>query len=173
MTEPRWLTADQMRSWLRLQAVVELLPGVLDQQLQHDAQLTHYEYLVLAMLSESEGRSLPMSALARRTSGTLPRLSHVVRRLEERGYVRRSPAPDDGRVTVATLTPSGWEKVVASAPGHARTVLEHVYDRLDDADVADLTRVLGKLVQGIDPDDRFGVLADDHPAIREDGTGRC
>lgn len=173
MPEPRWLTADQMRSWLRLQAVVELLPGVLDQQLQHDAQLTHYEYLVLAMLSESEGRSLPMSALARRTSGTLPRLSHVVRRLEDRGYVRRSPAPDDGRVTVAALTNAGWEKVVASAPGHARTVLEHVYDRLDDTDVADLTRVLSKLVRGIDPDDRFGVLADDHPAIREDGTGRC
>jgi DNA-binding MarR family transcriptional regulator len=173
MPEPRWLTTDQMRSWLRLQAVVELLPGVLDQQLQHDAQLTHYEYLVLAMLSESEGRSLPMSGLARRTSGTLPRLSHVVRRLEDRGYVRRSPAPDDGRVTVAALTDAGWEKVVASAPGHARTVLEHVYDRLDDADVADLTRVLGKIVQGIDPDDRFGVLADDHPAIRADGTGRC
>ncbi|GMA24844.1 hypothetical protein GCM10025864_26030 [Luteimicrobium album] len=48
-----------------------------------------------------------------------------------------------------------------------------MYDRLDDTDVADLTRVLSKLVQGIDPEDRFGVLADDHPAIREDGTGRC
>ncbi|MGC5166827.1 MarR family winged helix-turn-helix transcriptional regulator [Luteimicrobium sp. DT211] len=165
MAEPRWLTADQMRSWLRLQAVVELLPGILDQQLQHDAQLTHYEYLTLAMLSESEDRSLPMSALARRTNATLPRLSHVVRRLEERGYVRRSPAPDDGRVTVAALTEAGWEKVVASAPGHARNVLEHVYDQLDDADVADLVRVLGKIVRGIDPADRFGSLAEEHPAI--------
>jgi DNA-binding MarR family transcriptional regulator len=172
MPEPRWLTADQMRSWLRLQAVVELLPGVLDQQLQHDAHLTHYEYLVLAMLSESDARSLPMSALARRTSGTLPRLSHVVRRLEERGYVRRSPAPDDGRVTVATLTDAGWDKVVASAPGHARTVLERVYDRLDDSDVADLTRVLSRIVQGVDPADQFGVLSDDHPAIPSDDDRR-
>ena len=172
MTEPRWLTPDQMRSWLRLQAVVELLPGVLDQQLQHDAHLTHYEYLTLAMLSESEDRSLPMSALARRTNATLPRLSHVVRRLEDRGYVRRSPAPDDGRVTVARLTDAGWAKVVASAPGHARTVLEHVYDRLDDEDVADFTRVLGKIVQGIDPADRFGVLAAEHPAIRSDDAAR-
>ncbi len=164
MPEPRWLTADQMLSWLRLQAVVELLPGVLDQQLQHDAHLTHYEYLVLAMLSESEDRSLPMSALARRTSGTLPRLSHVVRRLEDRGYVRRSPAP------ISAGPRCHSSEVVASAPGHARTVLGHVYDRLDDADVADLTRVLGKIVGGIDPGDRFGVLAGDHPAIRSDGT---
>jgi hypothetical protein len=48
-----------------------------------------------------------------------------------------------------------------------------VYDGLDDQDVADLTRVLGKIVHGIDPADRFGVLADEHPAIHADGTGRC
>jgi len=171
MAEPRWLTADQMRSWLRLQAVVELLPGVLDQQLQRDAQLTHYEYLVLAILSDAPERSLRMSDLARRTNATLPRLSHVVRRLEDRGFVQRAPAPDDGRVTIASLTDAGWAKVVASAPGHARTVLEHVYDRLDEEDVADLNRVLAKVVRGIDPGDRFGALADDHPAIHDDGTG--
>ena len=78
---------------MRLIAVVELLPGVLDSQLRRDADLTHFEYFVLAMLSEAPERTLRMTALAARTNATLPRLSHVVRRLEERGLVERFPCP--------------------------------------------------------------------------------
>ncbi|WP_277208781.1 MarR family winged helix-turn-helix transcriptional regulator [Isoptericola croceus] len=154
---PRWLDPEQMRSWLRLQAVIGLLPGLLDQQLRRDAGLTHFEYLTLAMLSEAPGRELRMSALAQRTNATLPRLSHVVRRLEERGLVARSTAPDDKRATVARLTAAGWEKVVASAPGHARTVLETVYDDLDATEVGTLNTVLDKMLAHIDPHDTFGI----------------
>ena len=39
-----------MTAWVRLAAVLELLPGVLDSQLRRDAELTHYEYYVMAML---------------------------------------------------------------------------------------------------------------------------
>lgn len=60
MTEPRWLTSDELAAWTRLVAVVELLPGVLDSQLQRDAELTHFEYFTLAMLSEAEDRTLRM-----------------------------------------------------------------------------------------------------------------
>ena len=55
--------------------------------------------------------------LATRTNATLPRLSHVVRRLEERGLVERAPCPSDGRATDARLTDEGWAKVRATAPG--------------------------------------------------------
>jgi DNA-binding MarR family transcriptional regulator len=153
--EPRWLDDEQMRSWLRLQAVITLLPGLLDQQLRRDADLTHFEYLVLAMLSEARDRELQMSALARLTSSTLPRLSHVAKRLEDRGLIARFAAPDDRRATVARLTDAGWDKLVASAPGHARTVLETVYDDLDDDDVQALSRVLAKVLVHVDPSDTF------------------
>ena len=75
----RWLSPRELRTWMRLQAVSELLPGVLDAQLQRDAQLTHFEYLVLAMLSEARDRTLRMTDLALKTNATLPRLSHVVK----------------------------------------------------------------------------------------------
>ena len=84
-------------------------PGVLDSQLRRDAGLTHFEYFVLAMLSEAPERTLRMTALAQRTNATLPRLSHVVRRLEERGLVERFPCPEDGRATNARLTAAGWD----------------------------------------------------------------
>ena len=63
------------------------------------------------MLSEAPERTLRMTALARRTNATLPRLSHVVRRLEDRGLVERFPCPEDGRATNARLTDAGWAKV--------------------------------------------------------------
>src|SRR3954453_21327865 len=97
----RWLTEDERAAWLRLVAVLALLPGVLDSQLRSEAGLTHFEYFVLAMLSEAPNRTLRMAALAQRTNATLPRLSHVVRRLEDRGLVERLPCPEDRRATNA------------------------------------------------------------------------
>ena len=54
--ETPWLTREQLRAWMKLVAVMELLPAALDQQLQRDADLTHFDYMVVAMLSETEGR---------------------------------------------------------------------------------------------------------------------
>lgn len=80
--ETGWLDQHERAVWLRLIAVVELLPGVLESQLRAAAGLTHFKYFVLAMLSEAPERPLRMTALAQRTNATLPRRSHVVRRLE-------------------------------------------------------------------------------------------
>lgn len=102
-------------------AVVELLPGVLDAQLRRDAGLTHFEYFLIAMLSEAPDRTLQMTGLAQRTNATLSRLSHVVRRLVERGLVERSVDPDDRRATKARLTDTGWSLIREAARArHAR-----------------------------------------------------
>ena len=61
MTETRWLDREEHNAWIRLVAVTLLLPSSLDNQLQRDAGLTHFGYLVLAMLSESQERTLPMT----------------------------------------------------------------------------------------------------------------
>ncbi|WP_407343140.1 MarR family winged helix-turn-helix transcriptional regulator [Pengzhenrongella phosphoraccumulans] len=151
MTDDLWLTADQLTAWKKLIAVVEVLPGVLDSQLQRDADLSHFEYFVLAMLSEAPARTLRMSTLATQTSATLPRLSHVVSRLEKRGFVRREPCANDRRATNAVLTPAGWTKIEATAPGHVATVRRHVIDPLTAADMADLDRIMGRVLAVLDP----------------------
>jgi len=155
MDEERWLTAEQLAAWKKLVAVVALAPGALDTQLQRDADLTHFEYFTLAMLSEAPDRTLRMTALASRTNATLSRLSHVVSRLEDRGYVARTPCPSDRRATNAMLTEEGWRKVVATAPGHVGTVRSRILDPLDERDVADLDRVMGRILSRLDPDGRF------------------
>ncbi len=155
MDDVRWLTSEELTAWKRFVAVVELLPGVLDSQLQRDADLSHFEYFVLAMLSEAPSRTLRMTGLAVATNATLPRLSHVVSRLEKRGFIARTACAEDRRATNATLTDAGWQKVDATAPGHVRTVRENVIDPLTAEDVADLDRVMARVLAKLDPEHRF------------------
>jgi len=153
--ETRWLDDEELDAWVRLIAVVELLPGVLDTQLRRDSGLSHFEYLVLAMLSEADGRVLRMTALAARTNATLARLSHVVSRLEARGLVERSACPQDGRATNARLTDAGWQAVVAAAPGHVETVRRVVLDGLTREQVRALGETAGAILTRLDPDGRL------------------
>lgn len=150
--EPRWLDEAQRSAWVRLAAVVELLPGRLDAQLRRDAALSHYEYWVLSMLSEAPERTLRMTALAARTNATLPRLSHVVSRLEDRELVERLPCPGDGRATNARLTEAGWDLVVSSAPGHVEAVRHYVIDTLTTEQIAQLTAIMAAILSRVDPD---------------------
>jgi DNA-binding MarR family transcriptional regulator len=146
-----WLTQDELAAWVRLAAVLELLPGVLDAQLRRDADLTHFEYWVLAMLSEAPDRTLRMTGLAELTNATLARLSHVVRRLEERGFVARFPCPEDRRATNARLTTPGRRKVQQAAPGHVTTVRQHVIDALTSEQLNQLTAITDALLQRLNP----------------------
>jgi DNA-binding MarR family transcriptional regulator len=146
-----WLDRRQLRAWIRLVAVLELLPGVLDAQLRRDAGVTEFEYYVLAMLSEAPGRTLRMTELARQTNATLPRLSHVVSRLEGRGLVERFPYPADGRATIARLTEAGWAKVQDAAPGHVANVRHHVIDALSDEQIDQLAAIGDAILARLDP----------------------
>ena len=162
----QWLDDEERAAWLRLLAVVELLPGVLDTQLRTEAAVTHFEYFVLAMLSEAPERTLRMTSLAQRTNATLPRLSHVVRRLEDRDLVERFPCPDDGRATNARLTHAGWDALVAAAPGHVSTVRRHVLDPLTREQLEQLREIGDALLTRLDPDGRMTALYDPPGAER-------
>ena len=156
----RWLDSDQVTTWLKLRAVAELLPGVLDGQLRRDSCMTHMEYQVLAMLSEVPDRSLRMTELARRSNSSLTRLSHVATRLEQRRWIRRSPAPDDGRATLATLTDVGWEALVAAAPGHVLQVRDIVFDVLTPEQIAQLDAISTAILGKIDPEGKLSPVGE-------------
>ncbi|MGX6607671.1 MarR family winged helix-turn-helix transcriptional regulator [Micromonosporaceae bacterium Da 78-11] len=156
--DTRWLSPDQLAAWVRLTAVLELLPAALDSQLRRDAQLTHFDYYVLAMLSEAPGHTLRMTVLADRTTATLARLSHVVQRLEGRGLLERFPCPEDRRATNARLTEDGWRKVRDSAPGHVAAVRDTVIDALTADQVTQLAAITDAILHRLDPDGRRAAL---------------
>ena len=134
----RWLDQDEETTWRALSYVMVKLPWALERQLQRDAGLSFIEYYTLARLSEDPEHTLRMSVLAEVTDASLSRLSHLVKRLESRGLVRREPDPTDGRFTNAIMTKAGYAKLVASAPGHVETVRSLVFDMLSPAELRQL-----------------------------------
>jgi len=150
--ETRWLSDDEQVAWRRLIAITTLLPYELDAQLQRDADLSHFEYWVLAMLSETPGRALRMSELAARSNASQSRASHVVARLEREGYVTRERSASDGRGTLARLTDAGFARLKEVAPGHVETVRSLVLDALTLEQVEQLGAIAGALLRRLDPD---------------------
>jgi DNA-binding MarR family transcriptional regulator len=146
----RWLTAEQLSSWLSFVGVLTWLPWSIDQQLQRDSKLKMVEYQVLAMLSESPAQTMRMSSLAEVTNASLSRLSHLVDRLETRGFVRREPDRTDGRFTNAILTEKGLETLADAAPAHVEHVRSLVIDVLTPEQLRRLGRDAARIMTRID-----------------------
>jgi DNA-binding MarR family transcriptional regulator len=147
--QARWLNAEEHRAWRAMCGVLLRLDAALDAQLRRDAGMRHFEYVVMSSLSQAPGRSMRMSELATVADGSLPRLSQVVSRLEAKGWVRRTPDPTDGRSTLAVLTDSGNEQIVAAAPAHVEEVRRLIFDPLTKAQVEQITRICERIAPGL------------------------
>ncbi|MGV0326722.1 MarR family winged helix-turn-helix transcriptional regulator [Corynebacterium confusum] len=154
--EPQWLDEEELEAFMSLMAVNIRLTAVLDAQLREDAGLSFFDYTVMSRLSEAPERRMRMRELAITANGSLSRLSQVVTRLEKKGWVERFPDPNDGRTTFAKLTDAGWDKVVASAPGHARQARSVVADKLTRSQIRTMTQVNNRIIKAIEEDPRFG-----------------
>jgi DNA-binding MarR family transcriptional regulator len=146
----RRLTAAEVDSWLSVVRLMTWLPWSIDQQLRRDSNLGMVEYQVLAMLSESPQQTMRMSSLAEVTNASLSRLSHLVKRLERRGLVRREPDPADGRFTNAILTDKGFHTLAGAAPAHVAHVRSLVIDVLSPEQLRRLGLAADRIMSRID-----------------------
>jgi DNA-binding MarR family transcriptional regulator len=147
--DPPWLSDQEQQTWLQVATIVLQLPGLLDAQLQRDAEVGLFEYIVMSWLSMTPDHRMRMGELARLARGSMSRLSNVVKRLEQRGFVQRSPDTTNGRYTIAALTDAGWASVVRAAPGHVRAVRRYVLDPLTPTQVGFLDDIAGRIAEGI------------------------
>jgi DNA-binding MarR family transcriptional regulator len=150
MRETRWLTPDELETWRALSLLLARLPTALGNQLQCDSELSYVEYYVLAGLSDQPDHTIRMSSLAVLANSELSRLSHLISRLERRGFVRREPDPTDGRFTKAVLTSSGHAYIVDAAPGHVEQVRHLVFDALGSAEQHALRDAARKIIAQLD-----------------------
>jgi DNA-binding MarR family transcriptional regulator len=149
--EPRWLSPDERDAWVSLSWLMLKLAGVFDAQLQRDSGISFFEYLVLGGTSMAPGRRMRMSDLAQFTNGSLSRLSNVVKRLEERGWITREPSAENGRFIEAVLTDAGMTVVEQAAPGHVEAVRRFVFDTLNPEQVSELRDIGRQIADQVDP----------------------
>ena len=103
------------------------------------------EYDVLFTLSRCEGEAARLRDLGAESLLTQPSLSRLVERLEARGLVVRSPASDDGRGVVVTLTDEGKRAQRESGRRHGEQIHRLGGGALDADELATLRRLTDAL----------------------------
>jgi DNA-binding MarR family transcriptional regulator len=130
VAETRWLDEREQRAWRGFVEMHAQLTGRLRRAMQHDAGLSDADYGVLVILSEAADGRLRIFELGRALQWEKSRLSHQLRRMEQRGLVRREGCGTDGRGAFAVLTPAGRTAIEAAAPAHVGEVRRAFVDAL-------------------------------------------
>lgn len=104
----------------------------MNRQLQADSKLSLADYDVLVALSGNRDRAMRVSDLAAQIGWERSRLSHQLRRMEERGLTERRPSAEDGRTSNVVLTEQGHDAIVEAAPAHVDLVRRLFFDALPD-----------------------------------------
>lgn len=120
----------ELRAWQSLLHAHHDVVGRLDTELRGRHGITFSEYDVLLRLARAPERALTMGELAERTMLSPSGTTRLVDRLEASDLLVRRPAPGDGRVALATLTPDGLRLVRTAARTHLRGIREHFTRRL-------------------------------------------
>jgi DNA-binding MarR family transcriptional regulator len=149
MGEGGWLNERQAHVWQAYRDLQRELRNALDRQLVDDAGLSAAEYALLVPLSEAPEGLLRARELGRMVGWDRARLSHQLRRMENRGLIVREDCSGDARASMVRLTASGRAAIESSAPGHVEMVRRYFFEALSVEEVdtlgAMLDRMLAKL----------------------------
>ena len=162
MAAPRWLDEREQHAWRSIREMHHRLSIAVERRLVQESGLSAADYQVLVPLSESVDGRLRARDLARDAGWEKSRLSHQMRRMEQRGLVEREDCATDARGSYVRLTPAGRAAIEAAAPGHVEAVRRLFLDVLEPAELdvlaAMAARVLARLAEegsacaGPDPD---------------------
>ncbi len=137
-----------MPAWLALVRTHTRLWEQVEAQMRRDTGLTMARYDVLAHLEMAGGRA-GLSDLASSILLSQSGLSKLLDRMEATGLVRRDPDPSDGRAAFATITPQGRSLVRKARHSHHEFLRQTFAEALDDTDLADLGRIMGRISASI------------------------
>ncbi len=150
VTEPRWLDEREARMWRGFVAMRRALDQAIEAQLGVEG-LSSADYELLVPLSEAPDHVLRARELCRAAGWERSRLAHQLRRMEQRGLVRRFDCPSDARGTMVELTGAGRDAIEAAAPGHVEVVRRCFVDLLDGAEMDTLAAIADRVTVAAAP----------------------
>jgi DNA-binding MarR family transcriptional regulator len=145
----RWLDEDEQRTWRAVHRMHAQLIAALAQGLKTDSDMSISDYEVLVILSEAPDGGLRARDLRCELQWEKSRLAHHVRRMEQRGYVRRDVCTDDARAPLVCVTEMGLAAIREAAPAHVARVRELFFDALDPAQVVAMRDAAEAVLEGL------------------------
>jgi len=143
---PRRLNEDQRVLWKAYRDLYQELSRVLEAQLLRDAALSGSEYAVLVVLSHAPDGVLRARELGGELGWDRSRLSHLVGRMEKRGFVGREECPEDARGSMVCLTDAGRVAVEGVAPEHSEAIRRYFFNLLSSHELETLAAVFDRLL---------------------------
>jgi len=108
------------------------LAEYLNRELARETGLSEADFDILCALTQSGGESVRALALRCGLGWEKSRLSHQLRRMEQRGLVSRELCTEDSRGLVIRVTEAGREIAAEALAVHHAAVRRHVYDVLTE-----------------------------------------
>ncbi|WP_083501840.1 MarR family winged helix-turn-helix transcriptional regulator [Sphaerimonospora mesophila] len=130
--------------WLRWKRAHEMVRAAVIAETTAASGVSESELSVLACLHESGG-SLRQNALAAALGWDRTRLSHLLTRMADRGYVTRDKLPNGMEVA---LRPAGRHTINATLPTLETATRRHLLDRLGPDDAKTLKALIDRLLSG-------------------------
>ena len=144
------LTHQQQTTWNRYQRMRVRLAEQLNRELAHETGLSEADYEILVALTENPDQSMRAIALRCGLEWEKSRLSHQLRRMEQRGLVARETCIEDNRSTIIRVTAEGRALACQAKQVHEAAVRRHVGDILTPAQLAALDDIATAILATLD-----------------------
>jgi len=139
----------RLRAWIAFLRAYAAVTRRLEAELHAERDLGLAEYDALVQLALANRWRLRMSELAEQVVLSRSGVSRLVDRLEASGLVVRAACAEDARVSWATLTDAGYERLLDASPVHLRGIETHFLAQIPDGDREALVRVLEGVARGL------------------------
>ena len=98
----------------------------------------------IILMTLADTGEVPLSALTTLVARDKSQMTRAIRDLEGKGLVTRTPSPEDGRVSLISLTPQG-KSVVADLQAGVARVIDGLLDPISAAERATLKGLLARV----------------------------
>lgn len=126
------------------------LAGRINGVLARETGLSEADYEILAALTQEPGETMRALALRCGLEWEKSRLSHQIRRMEQRGLLRREECPEDNRGSVIRVTDAGRERVEAARLVYEAAIQRYVCDVLTAEQLESLNAIAAAILSNLD-----------------------
>jgi DNA-binding MarR family transcriptional regulator len=159
MAEPRTLKPEEWELWDTWTRAQRLLARELDRDLQNDCGISKAEFSVLVTLLRVPGHEMRVGELTESLDWEKSRVSHMLTRMENRGFVERTQFGSSGRRTAIGLTAKGTRAAQSAILRHAGNIRRYFFDALAPEQAATIRAWSEQLIDRVEPrPDGHGVV---------------
>lgn len=147
------LDIAEQKSWQNYLHAALRFHSAMDHWLTDAHQLSVIDLRVLGILDRSDDGAARMGDLADALAANAHHMTKRIRRLEERGLVRREPNSDDRRGVVARITDDGRRVAGCAGRSYAHGVKTHLIGSLSRRQLATLEENCRRINAGLEQSD--------------------